>query len=77
MLPLAAQDSVRLRAWAETALVPCLPIMFGAGTGSKVMRGIAAPTLGDMITAPMLSMPILPSAYLPPHRREPRRLSAE
>jgi Cu(I)/Ag(I) efflux system membrane protein CusA/SilA len=46
-----------------------LPIMFGGGTGSEVMRRIAAPMVGGMITAPMLSMLVLPAAYLLIHRR--------
>ena len=44
-------------------------IMFGGGTGSEVMRRIAAPMVGGMITAPMLSMLVLPAAYLLIHRR--------
>jgi Cu(I)/Ag(I) efflux system membrane protein CusA/SilA len=43
--------------------------MFGGGTGSEVMRRIAAPMVGGMITAPMLSMLVLPAAYLLIHRR--------
>jgi len=46
-----------------------LPIMFGGGTGSEVMRRIAAPMVGGMIMAPMLSMIVLPVAYLLLHRR--------
>ena len=46
-----------------------LPIMFGGGTGSEVMRRIAAPMVGGMITAPLLSMILLPVAYLLLHRR--------
>jgi copper/silver efflux system protein len=45
-----------------------LPIMFGGGTGSAVMRRIAAPIVGGMITAPMLSMLVLPAAHLLLHR---------
>jgi len=41
-----------------------LPIMFGSGTGSEVMRRIAAPMVGGMITAPLLSMFVVPAAYL-------------
>jgi copper/silver efflux system protein len=52
-----------------------LPIMFGGGTGSEVMRRIAAPMVGGMITAPMLSMLVLPAAYLLLHRRDMRRRS--
>ena len=50
-----------------------LPIMFGGGTGSEVMRRIAAPMVGGMITAPILSMLVLPAAYLLWHRRELRQ----
>jgi hypothetical protein len=45
------------------------PIMIGNGTGSEVMRRIAAPMIGGMITAPLLSMLVLPAAYLLWHRR--------
>jgi copper/silver efflux system protein len=41
-----------------------LPIMLGTGTGSEVMRRIAAPMVGGMVTAPMLSMFVIPVAYL-------------
>jgi Cu(I)/Ag(I) efflux system membrane protein CusA/SilA len=41
-----------------------LPIMWGSGTGSEVMRRIAAPIVGGMITAPLLSMFVIPSVYL-------------
>jgi Cu(I)/Ag(I) efflux system membrane protein CusA/SilA len=41
-----------------------LPIMFGSGTGSEVMRRIASPMVGGMITAPLLSMFVVPVAYL-------------
>jgi Cu(I)/Ag(I) efflux system membrane protein CusA/SilA len=40
-----------------------LPIMWGEGTGSEVMKRIAAPMVGGMITAPLLSMLVLPAAY--------------
>ena len=38
--------------------------MFGGGTGWEVMQRIAAPMIGGMITAPLLSMIVLPAAYL-------------
>jgi len=41
-----------------------LPIMWGAGTGSEVMLRIAAPMVGGMITAPLLSMFVIPAVYL-------------
>ncbi|NWD67488.1 efflux RND transporter permease subunit [Pseudomonas gingeri] len=40
-----------------------LPILWGSGTGSEVMKRIAAPMIGGMITAPLLSMLVLPAAY--------------
>lgn len=45
-------------------LVGLSPIMFGSGTGSDVMKRIAAPMLGGMITAPILSMFVVPAFYL-------------
>jgi Cu(I)/Ag(I) efflux system membrane protein CusA/SilA len=41
-----------------------LPIMWGSGTGSEVMRRIASPMVGGMVTAPLLSMLVIPAAYL-------------
>jgi Cu(I)/Ag(I) efflux system membrane protein CusA/SilA len=38
--------------------------MIGSGTGSEVMQRIAAPMVGGMITAPLLSMLVIPAAYL-------------
>ena len=67
---------LRVRPKAMTVAViiaGLLPIMFGGGTGSEVMRRIAAPMVGGMITAPILSMLILPAAYLLVHRRRLRR----
>jgi Cu(I)/Ag(I) efflux system membrane protein CusA/SilA len=65
---------VRPKAMTVTVIIAgLLPIMFGGGTGSEVMRRIAAPMVGGMITAPILSMLVLPAAYLLIHRRELRR----
>jgi Cu(I)/Ag(I) efflux system membrane protein CusA/SilA len=69
---------VRPKAMTVTVIIAgLLPIMLGGGTGSEVMRRIAAPMLGGMITAPLLSMLVLPAAYLLLHRREQQRSSAE
>jgi Cu(I)/Ag(I) efflux system membrane protein CusA/SilA len=71
-----AGAALRVRPKAMTVAVivsGLLPIMFGGGTGSEVMRRIAAPMVGGMITAPILSMLVLPAAYLLAHRRELRR----
>jgi copper/silver efflux system protein len=65
---------VRPKAMTVTVIVAgLLPIMFGGGTGSEVMRRIAAPMVGGMITAPVLSMLVLPAAYLLLHRRDMRK----
>lgn len=53
-----------------TILVGLIPIMLGAGTGSEVMQRIAAPMVGGMITAPLLSLFVLPAAYLLVYRRK-------
>ena len=41
-----------------------LPIMLSTGTGSEVMQRIAAPMIGGMITAPILSLFVIPAIYL-------------
>jgi len=54
-----------------------LPIMYGDGAGSEVMQRIAAPMLGGMLTAPLLSLLLLPAAYYLWHRRKlPERAAA-
>ncbi len=40
-----------------------LPILLGAGTGSEVMSRIAAPMVGGMLSAPLLSLFVIPAAY--------------
>ncbi|MBS0576430.1 MAG: efflux RND transporter permease subunit [Proteobacteria bacterium] len=44
-------------------LAGLLPILFGTGAGSEVMQRIAAPMVGGMLTAPLLSMLVLPAAF--------------
>jgi len=41
-----------------------LPIMFGGGTGSEVMRRIAAPMVGGMVSATVLTLIVIPALYL-------------
>jgi len=47
-----------------------VPIMLGNGAGSEVMQRIAAPMVGGMITAPLLSLFVIPAVYLIWKRRE-------
>jgi Cu(I)/Ag(I) efflux system membrane protein CusA/SilA len=66
---------LRVRPKAMTVAVilgGLFPIMWGAGTGSEVMQRIAAPMVGGMITAPLLSMFVIPAAYLLLRRRRER-----
>jgi Cu(I)/Ag(I) efflux system membrane protein CusA/SilA len=46
-----------------TLLAGLFPVVFGAGTGSEVMSRIAAPMLGGMVSAPLLSLFIVPAVY--------------
>ena len=58
---------LRVRPKAMTVaviLAGLFPIMWGTGTGSEVMQRIAAPMVGGMITAPLLSMFVIPAVYL-------------
>ena len=40
-----------------------LPIMWGSGTGSEVMRRIAAPMVGGMISSTILTLIVIPAIY--------------
>ncbi len=46
-----------------------LPVLLGHGTGSEVMTRIAAPMVGGMVTAPLLSMLVVPAAWYLLQRR--------
>jgi len=76
MNPDAAEDALdaairegavlRVRPKAMTVaviLAGLLPILVGTGAGSEVMQRIAAPMVGGMLTAPLLSMLVIPAAY--------------
>ncbi len=45
-------------------IVGLLPIMLGSGTGSEVMRRIAAPMVGGMVSATILTLVVLPAVFL-------------
>ena len=69
---------LRVRPKAMTVaviLAGLFPIMWGSGTGSEVMQRIAAPMIGGMITAPLLSMLVVPAAYLLMRRPKTRTQS--
>jgi Cu(I)/Ag(I) efflux system membrane protein CusA/SilA len=48
---------------ATSTMVGLLPIMLSTGTGSDVMRRIAAPMVGGMLTTTLLCLLILPVVY--------------
>ena len=50
-----------------------VPMMWGQGTGSEIMARIAAPMVGGMLSAPLLSMLVVPAAWYLLHRRRHRR----
>ena len=61
---------VRPKAMTVAVIIAGLvPIMYGSGTGSEVMQRIAAPMVGGMVTAPLLSMFVVPVVYLLLRRR--------
>lgn len=64
---------MRVRPKAMTVAViiaGLIPIMLGSGTGSEVMQRIAAPMVGGMITAPLLSLFVIPAIYYLIKKRE-------
>jgi Cu(I)/Ag(I) efflux system membrane protein CusA/SilA len=63
---------LRVRPKAMTVaivLAGLVPMLWGHGTGSEVMARIAAPMVGGMVTAPLLSMLVVPAAWYLLHRR--------
>jgi Cu(I)/Ag(I) efflux system membrane protein CusA/SilA len=68
---------LRVRPKAMTVavvLAGLFPILIGHGAGSEVMSRIAAPVIGGMITAPLLSMLVIPAGYLLLRRRKARSI---
>lgn len=49
---------------SATTLAGLLPVMFGSGTGSEVMRRIAAPIVGGVSSSVLLIMIVLPAMFL-------------
>jgi Cu(I)/Ag(I) efflux system membrane protein CusA/SilA len=47
-----------------TIIIGLLPIMLGSGTGSEVMRRIAAPMVGGMVSATLLTLVVIPAVFL-------------
>ncbi|AZS50485.1 CusA/CzcA family heavy metal efflux RND transporter [Entomomonas moraniae] len=65
---------VRPKAMTVAVIIAGLvPILLATGTGSEVMSRIAAPMVGGMITAPLLSMFVIPAVYKLIQRRRFKR----
>jgi Cu(I)/Ag(I) efflux system membrane protein CusA/SilA len=52
-----------------TIFAGLMPLMIGAGTGAEVMQRIAAPMIGGMVTATLLTLFVIPALFLLWHRR--------
>jgi Cu(I)/Ag(I) efflux system membrane protein CusA/SilA len=66
-----AVQRVRPKAMTVAVIIAgLLPILLGSGTGSEVMSRIAAPMVGGMVTAPLLSLFVIPAAYRLMRRRQ-------
>jgi Cu(I)/Ag(I) efflux system membrane protein CusA/SilA len=71
-----AVQRVRPKAMTVAVILAGLfPILVGGGAGAEVMQRIAAPMVGGMITAPLLSMLVIPAVYRLLRRREIKRNS--
>jgi len=61
-----AVERVRPKMMTVVAIIAgLLPIMWGTGTGSEVMRRIAAPMVGGMISSTVLTLIVIPAIYMP------------
>jgi Cu(I)/Ag(I) efflux system membrane protein CusA/SilA len=59
-----AVERVRPKMMTVVAIMAgLLPIMWGTGTGSEVMRRIAAPMVGGMVSSTLLTLVVIPAVY--------------
>ena len=58
-------------------IIGLLPILYGTGTGSEVMSRIAAPMVGGMVSAVILTLVVLPALYSLVKRREVKRFNQQ
>jgi copper/silver efflux system protein len=59
-----------------TTIAALVPIMWSTGTGSEVMRRIAAPMVGGMISSTLLTLIVIPAIYMLVKSRQVRTASA-
>ena len=60
-----------------TIFAALIPIMYGTGTGSEIMQRIAAPMIGGMVTATLLTLFVIPSIFVIWKRLALRRVNRE
>ena len=66
-----AAERLRPKMMTVTAIMAgLLPIMWGSGAGGTVMRRIAAPMIGGMVSSTLLTLVVIPAIYLLWRRRE-------
>jgi Cu(I)/Ag(I) efflux system membrane protein CusA/SilA len=59
-----AVERVRPKIMTVVAIIAgLLPIMWSTGTGSEVMRRIAAPMVGGMLSSTLLTLIVIPALY--------------
>jgi copper/silver efflux system protein len=57
-------ERVRPKMMTVTAIIAgLLPILWGEGTGASVMKRIAAPMVGGMVSSTVLTLVVIPAAY--------------
>ena len=72
-----AVERVRPKMMTVVAIIAgLLPIMWGTGTGSEVMRRIAAPMVGGMISSTVLTLVVIPAIYMIVKSRGLQRVSS-
>jgi Cu(I)/Ag(I) efflux system membrane protein CusA/SilA len=70
-----AVERVRPKMMTVTAIMAgLLPIMWSSGTGSEVMRRIAAPMVGGMVSSVFLTLIVIPAIYALVKEWELRRM---
>jgi Cu(I)/Ag(I) efflux system membrane protein CusA/SilA len=72
-----AVERVRPKMMTVTAIIAgLLPLLWGTGTGSSVMRRIAAPMIGGMVSSTVLTLVLIPIAFALLKERDVRRRTA-
>ena len=60
-----------------TTILALMPVMLASGTGSEIMRPMASPTVGGLITATLSNLILVPVLYCWLREKELRKKQAE